>query len=473
MKKLTAVILTLAMLAGILCFSAAAGNKKAPVLLDDQALGADALIDGQTVYLPFRAVCEALGYTVSWSDKDGAATVSAARDGDVVSIDVTNLKVTDNGHLYNAAVFSGQGVYLVSGRTFIESGLFSTAFPAGASYDAKSGRIALSRRYENNVSVVNESVVSQDDYLKTTVQYPQLSDLADTAAQGAVNDILKQAAQSAQIEGQKNAADMAQAIKDGFRSAVGMCETYFNYMITYNQSGLLSVVLSDYQYTGGAHGSTIQTSYTFDLSTGQALKLSDLLDGRTDYTAYIDTVIRKEIDKRVAAGDLSEFDLAPFKDIGADPAFYLANSGVVFYFQQYEYFPYAAGIQEFNVSYSELNQMLNSAFRLLSDGPVTLDPKAENALSAGDIGRVTLGGNPTTGYTWHYAVSDSAVLMLASESYQPSGDPGVGSGGAYVWDFKALKAGTAAITFKYYRDWEGEASATAANTVVYTVNVTE
>jgi inhibitor of cysteine peptidase len=59
-----------------------------------------------------------------------------------------------------------------------------------------------------------------------------------------------------------------------------------------------------------------------------------------------------------------------------------------------------------------------------------------------------------------------------SEDYEPSSSPGlVGAGGTYVWNFKALKAGKATLTFKYYRDWEGESSATAGNTVVFDVSV--
>ena len=34
-------------------------------------------------------------------------------------------------------------------------------------------------------------------------------------------------------------------------------------------------------------------------------------------------------------------------DIGDSPDFYLTSEAIVFYFQEYEYFPYAAGIQEF------------------------------------------------------------------------------------------------------------------------------
>jgi inhibitor of cysteine peptidase len=481
MKKLTVAVLVLALLAGTAGFVADGAAsithpqeqmKETAILLDGVRLSAGALVGGTAVYLPFRAVCEALGYTVSWTGGKSGVTVFASKDGDSVSVDVTAMQVTDNGHVYSAAVFSGEGVLLIAGRTYLDSGLFSTIFPIGSSYDKDRGAITLSRRCLNAVAVLNETVLSQTDYLKATVQYPQLKGLEDDAVQKMINELLKKEALDALTGGEENADNMAQAVKDGYTGAVGKCETTFDYVIAYNQNGLMSIVLQDYQYAGGAHGTTIQTAFTFDLISGRDLKLRDLTYGATTINGVINSAIRQEINRRVSTGDLSEFDFHPFKDIGEDPEFYLSNDGLVFYFQQYDYFPYAAGIQEFKVNYSEFGTMLGSRFGFLLAAPVTLDRTGLSTLPVGDIGRVILAGNPTTGYTWHYTVSDSSVLALVSKDYEPSPGSGlVGAGGAYVWNFKALKAGKATLTFKYYRDWEGESSATADSTIVFNVSV--
>ena len=419
---------------------------------------------------PSAPVCEALDYSVTWTNDGGVVTVFAVREGDRVSVDVTHQIVTQNGHRFDASVLSGGGVRLLSGRAYLDSGLFSSIFPVAALYDTKTARIALSRRYENDMVIVNETISSQQEYLSATVQYPRLTGMTDTEVQAAVNDVLKQKAQKALDTGARNADDMAQAIRDGYTGAVGRCETFFDYAVTYNQSGLLSVIMSDYQYSGGAHGSTVQTAFTFDLATGRLLKLGDLLDDKSNYTAVVNKAIRAEINSRVAADILTEFDFSPFKDIGEDPEFYLSTVGIVFYFQEYAYFPYSAGIQEFVVMYRELEPMLDIAYRFLATAPVLLEPDIQNTLPAGSIGRVTLDGNPTTGYAWHQTNSDGSVLALVSDGYTSSDRPGaVGAGGTYVWNFKGLKAGKAILTFKYYRDWEGEAA--AAKTVVFNVTV--
>jgi len=190
------------------------------------------------------------------------------------------------------------------------------------------------------------------DNLKITLKYPKISGMADQKIQNELNVLFEQKAIHAKKQGLKCAVVLSKAEYEGTK----LCESYLDYKIGYNQNGLLSVVFSDYQFAGGAHGSTLQSSYTFDLQTGEDLTLSKILDDDKNYTTYIDSMIRNEIDKKVATGDL--FELVTFKSIGKNPAFYLAEEGIVFYFQQYEYFPYAAGIQEFVIPYSVLKGMI-------------------------------------------------------------------------------------------------------------------
>ncbi len=133
-----------------------------------------------------------------------------------------------------------------------------------------------------------------------------------------------------------------------------------SFRVPYNQPGLISIVLDDYRYTGGAHGGDIRTAYTFDLETGRQLGLGDLMKEGSDYRSFINQRIRQEIDKMVQESGFSE--LATFEDIGDSPNFYLTDDAIVFFFQQYEYFPYAAGIPEFAIPYSDLDGMLNGDF---------------------------------------------------------------------------------------------------------------
>ena len=84
----------------------------------------------------------------------------------------------------------------------------------------------------------------------------------------------------------------------------------------------------------------------------------------------------------------------------------------------------------------------------------------EVTVNAGDSFILTLGSNPTTGFTWpdEAQIGDQTVLqqtdhkLVVPESEPP---PPPGTPGKEVWTFKALKKGTAEVSMEYSRPWEG------------------
>jgi len=64
--------------------------------------------------------------------------------------------------------------------------------------------------------------------------------------------------------------------------------------------------------------------------------------------------------------------------------------------------------------------------------------------------------NQTTGYMWHYTVSDDTVLSVTDEAYQPPESSGdlVGAPGTHRWVIRGLKAGEASVSFYYAWAWE-------------------
>jgi inhibitor of cysteine peptidase len=79
-------------------------------------------------------------------------------------------------------------------------------------------------------------------------------------------------------------------------------------------------------------------------------------------------------------------------------------------------------------------------------------------LAAGGMLTVTLGSNPTTGFSWGDTaqVADASILeQMSYELVGPEDSSVVGAGGSEVWVFKALKSGTTTVSFAYSRPWEG------------------
>jgi len=447
-------------------FGFAAVDNQPAIVLNGAEIQAAACIDGGNVYLPLRAVGEALGYKIDWSEKDG--TVSVSGSGKNIVVDLKNNKVTADDHVYYMS--GDDGGAIVGDRTYMGAGFFSGNLGLKVLWDRQGGNVELESVKENAISIKTVKEASETDKIKITLQYPQIEGLDDKAVQDGINSFFQNSAGAARDEGLKNADNMAQD-DAGSAGSPNKCETYFDYRIKYNQNGLLSVVFINYQYTGGAHGLTAQSSHTFNLKTGEEYRLKDLFRNGADYVPLISGIVSSEIDERVKEGRLPEHAITPFEAIKEDQGFYLSNSAVVVYFQQYEYWPYAAGIQEFPVDFSVLKEMLKPDFSFLLDGAKLLEASgAPNSLNIGETGRVILKGNPTTGYAWHYTIENSDLVKLDS-AYTVRDSNMIGAGNTFVWNFKALQAGRTRITFKYYREWEGEASATADNTVEYPIRV--
>lgn len=373
-RKISSVCIAVLLFLFVYAYSFAGDESRPGIELDGAPVQDTALIDGGSVYLPLRAIGEALGYKIEWLGKDQG--ISVTRAGQNIRIDLKNSRITANEHSYymsgDYSGLTGNMGKTVDGKTYMGAGFFSENFGLTVHPDGKGGRIILESVRENALSIQNIKEASETDKIKMTLQYPQIDGLEDKTVQDGINACFRGLAEAARDEGLKNVEDTA-----GYPGSPNQHETYFDYRIKYNQNGLLSVVFADYQYYGGAHGMTVQSSSTFDLKTGGRYKLKELFRDGSDYASIINSAVRKQIDERVKAGMLPEFPDSPFKSIRDDQDFYLSNNGIVVYFQQYEYFPYAAGIQEFTVDYSSLENALLPDFGFLTNKETALSESSK------------------------------------------------------------------------------------------------
>ncbi len=69
---------------------------------------------------------------------------------------------------------------------------------------------------------------------------------------------------------------------------------------------------------------------------------------------------------------------------------------------------------------------------------------------------ITLGSNPTTGYSWQLAEPLPRMLKLQSKRYIPDIPQKIGGGGTEKWTFKPVRSGEVIIIFEYVRPWQKE-----------------
>jgi len=357
-KRARLIIMLIVALVMIFSMSAtgyAVAIKTAYVSLDGGMLNHAALESEGTLFLPLRSVCEALGYSVVWSEADGSVTVK--NENKTVVVEPKKNTVTDQRHSYFVngnypdLGYIGGGCITFSGRIYIDSEIIESCFGVVKAYDTASNIWKLSVSPQDNVTVENVKTTYEDHRLESVVQYPHIT----TPVQAAADRI--NAAILADVEAaEKETFDSLRELRD-YKSP-NRFETYFNYRITCRQGDMLSLVLTDYQYLGGAHGNEKQIAHTFDLKTGKEYRLADLMKAGSGYAEYINESIRAEIVER----GLAEAQLKEFVSIASDQSYYMTNDGLVVYFQRYEYFPGAAGIQEFKFSRADLAQYLKPKF---------------------------------------------------------------------------------------------------------------
>lgn len=74
---------------------------------------------------------------------------------------------------------------------------------------------------------------------------------------------------------------------------------------------------------------------------------------------------------------------------------------------------------------------------------------------AGDTLKISLEGNITTGFAWKIAQNDPALLELQGEvDYESEKTELAGSGGKFVFTFKALSKGEDHLKLIYHRSFE-------------------
>lgn len=376
-KKLSAIAIAILLVLSVHTYGFAADGNRPAIQLNGAAIQPAAYIDYGNVYLPLRAVGEALGYQIQWSQKD--RTVSVSGNGKNILIDPGNGQITAGDHTY---YMGGDYLYSTSGNspdiqgvTYMGENFFSESLGLKVLWDKE--KVVLESKGENAVSIKTVKEASETEHIKITLQYPQLDGLEDKSVQDKINTAFEKAAVDAKNEGLKNVAD-TDWNAPGYTGSPNKYETYFDYRVKYNQNGLLSLTFDDYQYTGGAHGMTVRTAHTINLQTGEEYKLKDLFNNDAAYVPFISNVVRTEIDERTKEGLLAEIQGTSFSTIRPDQDFFLSDAAVVVYFQQYEYFPYAAGIQEFPVSFSALNSLLKSDLPFLKDASGSAEASDQN-----------------------------------------------------------------------------------------------
>jgi len=125
--------------------------------------------------------------------------------------------------------------------------------------------------------------------------------------------------------------------------------------IIYNKNNLISFVVKNTNYEGGAHGSNSIYGYVIDLNTGKILTEDDF--ARNNYKKNLAPIIAQKIAAAKGLSDVSQLESIGYtaiEDIIPNNNFTVDDKGITYYFNEYEIAAYFVGITEVFIPYEEL-----------------------------------------------------------------------------------------------------------------------
>jgi len=130
--------------------------------------------------------------------------------------------------------------------------------------------------------------------------------------------------------------------------------------ILFSKDNLISFVVKNTNYEGGAHGSNTIYGYVVDLNTGKILTDEDLTSD--NYKKKIASLLVKKIAAEKGLKDISQLESIGYnaiEDIVPNENFTIDDKGITYYFNEYEIAAYFVGITEVFIPYDELKAYLN------------------------------------------------------------------------------------------------------------------
>ncbi|HHV72498.1 MAG TPA: DUF4163 domain-containing protein [Clostridia bacterium] len=302
-KSIIAAAVAAVILTGGAVYAAGGGMEKSiqvvmngiNLVVDSKTIFDDNILYNGTTYVPIRAVAEALGKEVKWD-----AETNTAEIGD-----------KDQG--------------------FLE---------------------------KNGIKIYTKTIKYKDAYAEVNLKIPVIEGMKNSEVMNQLNQAFEKKALDFKKESERMIKEVFEESKEQGRPPwTGSVYTEYEALINDNET--MSISVTYYQYTGGAHGNYYKETVNLDLVNEKELLLKELFAESDIYKQVLTDAIIKQMNKD--RDNLFPETLTDFKATD-DLKFCLTDEAIVFYFNPYEIAPYASGIVEYKVSYDSLKDVLNENY---------------------------------------------------------------------------------------------------------------
>lgn len=254
-------------------------------------------------------------------------------------------------------VVDGQTIFddniLYNGATYVPIRAVAESLGKEVKWDAETNTVEIGDKNKNfikknGVKIYTKIIRYKDAYTEVNIKIPVIEGMKNPEVMDRLNQTFEKKALDFKKETEKMIKEVVdESQKQGWPLRTG--SVYIEYEARINDNRTMSLSVTYYQYTGGAHGNYYRETVNLDLVNEKELSLKELFAGSDAYMQVLTDEILKQMANE--KDNLFPEALENFK-ASDDLNFYLTDDAIVFYFNPYEIAPYARGIVEYEIPYN-------------------------------------------------------------------------------------------------------------------------
>jgi hypothetical protein len=212
----------------------------------------------------------------------------------------------------------------------------------------------------------SEEIIETSEGAEIALNFPKADgteDITNRINQTLENYIIKQINVS---ENEDTNGDLYDAIakfnyeyksfKNDFPDASQQWEAFIDGEVTYRSPEIISIAITSYLDTGGAHGNSSVRFFNFNPLTGEELQTPDLVSNIQGLTEVIKNKLITEIKTEAEISDMEDVFFG--KDFQLPETLGYSDEGLIVLYNPYEIATYAQGIVEFTIPFEAINSFL-------------------------------------------------------------------------------------------------------------------
>lgn len=212
----------------------------------------------------------------------------------------------------------------------------------------------------------SEEIIETSEGAEIALNFPKATgtkDVTNRINQTLENYIIRQInlTESDAVDGNLNDAitkfnNEYKRFNNDFPDAPQQWEVFIDGEITHRSPEIISIAITSYLDTGGAHGNSTVRFFNFDPQTGEQLHTNDLVGNMQGLSEVIKEQLTTEI-----KGETNEIvmkDVFFGKDFQLPETLGYSDEGLIVLYNPYEIASYSQGIVEFTIPFETINSFL-------------------------------------------------------------------------------------------------------------------